>query len=76
MRRVMHKRTKEGGIMQKISRNHSLEAKREEKTEWGSSKMRRPGFLKPVGSPSGLLINPSGCALPSKYAISCAHPDV
>jgi hypothetical protein len=30
--------------------------------------MRRPGFIKPVGSPSGRLINPSGQALPSKHA--------
>jgi hypothetical protein len=72
----MHKRTKEGEIMQTISRNHSLEAKTEEKTEWNSSKMRRPGFLKPVGSPSGRLINSSGRSLPRKYATGRACPDV
>jgi hypothetical protein len=72
----MHKRTKEGEIMQKISKYHSLEAKRDEKNKWGSSKMWRLGFLKPVGSPSGRLINLSGRALPRKYAIGHACPDV
>jgi hypothetical protein len=29
-------------------------------------------FLKPVGSPSGRLINPSGRALPHKHETGCA----
>jgi len=33
-----------------------------------ASEMWRPGFIKPVGSPSGWLINPSGRALPRKHA--------
>jgi hypothetical protein len=41
-----------------IMRNHSLEAKGEEKIKWGSSKIRRPAILKPVGSLYGRLINP------------------
>jgi hypothetical protein len=33
-----------------------------------ASEMRRPGFIKLVGSPSGQLINPSRRTLPRKHA--------
>jgi len=52
----MHKKTRKGEMMQKLARNHSLEAKRE--ILYGVAlEMRRPVFIEAVGSPSGRLIN-------------------
>jgi hypothetical protein len=60
----------------KISRNHALEAKRRREIEWGMLRDAAARvFLKPVGSPSGRLINPSRRALPHKHATSRTCPD-
>jgi len=54
----MHNRTKEGEKKQNLARRHWQTAKREWENEWGRLKMRRPGFIEAVGSPSRRFINP------------------
>jgi hypothetical protein len=52
----MHKKTRKGEMMQKLVRNHSLEAKRE--ILCGVAlEMRRPIFIEAVGSLSRRFIN-------------------
>jgi hypothetical protein len=52
----MHKKTREGEMVQKLARNDSLKAKRE--ILCGVAlEIRRPIFIEAVGSPSGRLIN-------------------
>jgi hypothetical protein len=52
----MHKKTRKGEMMQKLARNHSLEAKRE--ILCGVAlEMRLLVFIEAVGSPFGRLIN-------------------